>query len=52
MSGRLSEVRRAREGYLVIADITGYTRFLTGTELEHAQLSVTVAFWVKSGTAA
>src|SRR5438105_9896094 len=37
MSGRLSEVRRAREGYLVIADITGYTTFLTGTELEHAQ---------------
>lgn len=24
-------------GYLVIADITGYTRFLTGSELEHAQ---------------
>lgn len=26
-----------RRGYLVIADITGYTRFLTGSELEHAQ---------------
>lgn len=24
-------------GYLVIADITGYTRFLTGSELDHAQ---------------
>lgn len=29
--------RRSREGYLVIADIAGYTAFLTGTELEHAQ---------------
>lgn len=28
---------RAREGYLVLADISGYTKFLTGTELEHAQ---------------
>ena len=28
---------RAREqGYLVIADISGYTSFLTSTELEHA----------------
>ena len=28
---------RAREqGYLVIADISGYTSFLTRTELEHA----------------
>src|SRR5690348_10728907 len=26
-----------REGYLLLADISGYTRFLTGTELEHAQ---------------
>jgi hypothetical protein len=33
----LSPVRRAHDGYLVIADITGYTTFLTGTELEHAQ---------------
>ena len=24
------------EGYLVVADISGYTKFLTGTELEHA----------------
>jgi len=24
-------------GYLVVADITGYTRFLTGSELDHAQ---------------
>ena len=30
-------VTRAREqGYLVIADISGYTSFLTSTELEHA----------------
>jgi len=26
-----------KSGYLVIADITGYTRFLTGSELDHAQ---------------
>ena len=28
---------RARDGYLLLADISGYTKFLTGTELEHAQ---------------
>ena len=28
---------QAREGYLLLADISGYTEFLTGTELEHAQ---------------
>jgi hypothetical protein len=28
---------RAQDGYFVIADISGYTAFLTGTELEHAQ---------------
>lgn len=33
----MEEPRRSREGYLVIADIAGYTAFLTGTELEHAQ---------------
>jgi hypothetical protein len=33
----MDEPRRSREGYLVIADIAGYTAFLTGTELEHAQ---------------
>lgn len=27
---------RPREGYLVLADISGYTAFLAGTELEHA----------------
>lgn len=27
----------ADRGYLLIADITGYTRFLTGSELDHAQ---------------
>jgi hypothetical protein len=27
----------AREGYLLLADISGYTAFLTGTELAHAQ---------------
>lgn len=33
----MDEPRRSREGYLVIADIAGYTAFLTGTELEHTQ---------------
>lgn len=28
---------RARQGYLLLADILGYTAFLTGTELQHAQ---------------
>jgi Protein of unknown function (DUF2652) len=28
---------QARQGYLLLADISGYTSFLTGTELEHAQ---------------
>lgn len=28
--------RRTRQGYLLLADISGYTAFLTGTELEHA----------------
>src|SRR5690242_3049653 len=28
---------RVSEGYLLLADISGYTKFLTGTELEHAQ---------------
>jgi hypothetical protein len=27
----------AQQGFLLIADITGYTRFLTASELEHAQ---------------
>ncbi len=29
-----------KEGYLVIADITGYTSYLSGSELEHAQDSL------------
>lgn len=28
--------RLTRQGYLLLADISGYTAFLTGTELEHA----------------
>jgi uncharacterized protein YndB with AHSA1/START domain len=28
---------RTQRGYLIIADISGYTAYLTGTELEHAQ---------------
>ena len=31
---------KTREGYLLLADISGYTKFLTGTELEHAQAIV------------
>jgi hypothetical protein len=31
---------QARQGYLLLADISGYTAFLTGTELEHAQAIV------------
>lgn len=31
---------RARVGHLLLADISGYTNFLTGTELEHAQAIV------------
>ncbi|OBJ96484.1 hypothetical protein A5638_16445 [Mycolicibacterium fortuitum] len=31
---------RTREGYLLLADISGYTNFLTQTELEHAQAIV------------
>lgn len=30
----------SEKGFMVIADITGYTRFLSGTELEHAQESL------------
>ena len=33
----MTEEQRVQHGYLVVADISGYTAFLTGTELEHAQ---------------
>ena len=32
---------KTREGYLLIADITGYTRYLSESELEHAQETLT-----------
>ena len=32
----MADDRRSREGYLLLADISGYTAFLTSTELEHA----------------
>jgi hypothetical protein len=32
----VSQVQRTRRGYLLLADISGYTAFLVGTELEHA----------------
>ncbi|MEB3199288.1 MAG: DUF2652 domain-containing protein [Synechococcaceae cyanobacterium] len=34
---RVTADRRVREGYFVIADISGYTGFITSTELRHAQ---------------
>ena len=36
----MSGVQRTRRGYLLLADISGYTAFLTGTELEHADAIV------------
>src|SRR3990172_8390263 len=32
---------KTNEGYLLIADITGYTRYLSESELEHAQETLT-----------
>ena len=32
----VSQDQRTRRGYLLLADISGYTAFLVGTELEHA----------------
>ena len=32
----MQDDHQARQGYLLLADISGYTAFLTGTELEHA----------------
>ena len=29
------------DGYLLLADVSGYTKFLTGTELEHSHAIVT-----------
>jgi uncharacterized protein YndB with AHSA1/START domain len=34
-------VAQTNEGFLFIADITGYTRYLSGSELDHAQESLT-----------
>ena len=39
MAGQPMEFAR-REGYLLLADISGYTAFLTGTELDHAHAIV------------
>jgi hypothetical protein len=36
----VSEGQRTRQGYLLLSDISGYTAFLTGTELEHANAIV------------
>lgn len=36
----MSEDQRTRRGYLLLADISGYTAFLTATELEHANAIV------------
>ena len=39
----------AHKGFLLIADITGYTMFLTSSELEHAQ-GVLDALFKSSGS--
>jgi hypothetical protein len=36
----VSQAQRVRTGYLVLADISGYTAFLAGTELDHANAIV------------
>jgi uncharacterized protein YndB with AHSA1/START domain len=36
----VSQDQRTRRGYLLLADISGYTAFLAGTELEHANAIV------------
>lgn len=36
----MSQDQRTRRGYLLLADISGYTAFLVGTELEHADAIV------------
>ena len=36
----VQEDHQIRQGYLLLADISGYTAFLTGTELEHAHAIV------------
>jgi hypothetical protein len=33
----MSVTSRTRKGFFIIADISGYTSFVTGTESEHAQ---------------
>lgn len=40
LSWRVSLVQRTEQGYLLLADISGYTAFLVGTELEHADAIV------------
>jgi hypothetical protein len=35
------------EGYLLIADITGYTQYLSESELEHAQETLTALLEVR-----
>ena len=36
----MSQDQRTRRGYLLLADISGYTAFLVATELEHASAVV------------
>ena len=36
----MSQGQRTQRGYLLLADISGYTVFLAGTELEHASAIV------------
>jgi hypothetical protein len=41
-----SRAPQAQRGYLLIADISGYTAFLTGTELEHANSIIRELMWL------
>ncbi|HUS22548.1 MAG TPA: DUF2652 domain-containing protein [Aeromicrobium sp.] len=36
----MSEEQQTQQGYLLLADVSGYTAFLTGTELQHANAIV------------
>ena len=36
----MSQDQQTRRGYLLLADISGYTAFVVGTELEHANAIV------------
>ena len=37
---------KPKSAYFVIADISGYTSFLAGVELDHAQISLPIS-WIR-----